>query len=185
MVFSAREVQLSWWVTGLELDQIHTTSAFVWSSEHLRLQWRWDSLQETTWGGSRRSGVIWKFERKVPLPLLLPAFIKYPQGPGPVVLQTYFKGLEDIFQVKSHAVPDTQNRSVGPKPCFSLSHHKLMWLLLRFASCHILSVGTGADAEASAALLSEPTKPFSCYRCAHSAVQDSFCHPRFPGDSTC
>lgn len=77
-VLSAQEAQSSWWVTGLELDQILATSAFVLSSQHPRLPGRWDSLQETTWGASRRSGVIRSFWRKVPLPLLPPSCLKIP-----------------------------------------------------------------------------------------------------------
>lgn len=56
-------------------------------------------------------GVIQSFCWKVPLPLWLLTRLKYPGGPGPVVLQTDFKGLQHIFQMKSYAVPDTQNIS--------------------------------------------------------------------------
>ena len=62
-------------------------------------------------------GEIQNFSMKVPLPLPMPTLLKSPQGPGTVVTQIYFKGLEHIFQTKSNARPDTENRR-GPEPWF-------------------------------------------------------------------
>lgn len=110
MVLSAREAQLSWWVTGLELDQIHTTSAFVLSSEHLRPPWRWDSLQESTWGESRRFGVIRIFWKESPSTTPASCIHKIPS-------RTWASGFANFFSKWNHTQSLThKTEGLGPVP---------------------------------------------------------------------
>lgn len=109
-VLSAREAQSSRWVTGLEAgpDPRNICLCAV-----LRASQAAVSVGQPPGTCLGRTQEVWGwYGVSGGKSLCHSCFLhsqKYPQGPGSVVLQTYFQGLENIFQVKLYAVPDTQN----------------------------------------------------------------------------